>query len=98
MTTDTKPSKDTPKRSAPTDKMLAAAKRAAERHGVPLPQEAEDNFEACRQFLDTYINKPSDKQISFAQKLAEENGVEVPAELMTDAKGLSAWIDQHISK
>lgn len=84
-----------PTRTGPTDKMLAAAKRAADRHGVKLPKNAETEFEACRAFLDEYINLPSPKQIAYAQKISEDKGTKLPDELLKDARGISEWIDQN---
>lgn len=38
----------------PTERMLAAARAAAERRGIDLPKEVEHNFSACRAFLDAH--------------------------------------------
>lgn len=82
-------------RKTPTDKMLSAAHRAAARHKLELPAEVATSFEACRAFLDKWINRPSEKQLSFAREVSASAGIGLPGELLNDAKGLSAWIDQH---
>ncbi|MGQ9370374.1 DNA topoisomerase [Azospirillum sp. ST 5-10] len=43
-----------PRRRAPTEKMLAFARTLAERKQVPLPDEAAQDFESCRRFLDAH--------------------------------------------
>lgn len=80
-------------KSAPTEKMVAAAKAAAERHGVKLPKDFDKDFEVCKGFLDAYINKPSPKAIKFAESIAKEKGLTVPDEARASGKELSAWID-----
>jgi DNA topoisomerase-3 len=83
------------RRSGPTEKMLAAATRAADRHGVKLPEAALTDFEVCRKFLDEYLNKPTEKAIAFAHKLAKDGGTKVPPEVLGNSRELSAWIDAH---
>lgn len=80
-------------RTAPTEKMVAAAKNAAERHGVKLPKDFDKSYDVCKAFLDEYINKPSPKAIKFAEGIAKEKGLTVPAEALASGKELSAWID-----
>lgn len=80
-------------KSAPTDKMIAAAKSAAQRHGVELPKNAETDFDACKAFLDEYLSKPSAKALSYAESIAKEHGLTLPDEVRSNAKELSAWID-----
>ena len=41
----------------PTEKMLAAARAVAKRHGVDVPADAEKSFDACREFLNDYPRK-----------------------------------------
>lgn len=81
------------KKGVPTEKMIEAAKKAAERHGVKLPKDCNKDFDVCKQFLDTYLSKPSPKAISFAEKIAKDKGIELPAEVLASGKDLSAWID-----
>lgn len=83
------------KSGAPTEKMIASAKSAAERQGVKLPKDYATNFDACKTFLDTYLAKPSPKALAFAEKIAKEKGVTVPDAAKVTGKDLSAWIDQN---
>lgn len=78
---------------APTEKMIAAAKAAAERHAVKLPTGCATDFEVCKGFLDQYLTKPSPKALSFANKIATEKGLTIPEEALANAKELSGWID-----
>lgn len=77
----------------PTEKMQTAAKNAATRHGVELPDNALTDFDVCKAFLDEYLNKPTAKQISFASKIASDKNLTVPAELFSNSRELSVWID-----
>ncbi|KVP40082.1 hypothetical protein [Burkholderia ubonensis] len=81
------------RKSAPTEKMIAAAKAAAERHDVKLPKDFDTDFEVCKKFLDEYLTKPSPKALSFAEKIAKDKGLTIPDEARVNAKELSAWID-----
>lgn len=81
------------KKSAPTEKMIESAKKAAERHDVKLPKGFDKDFDVCKVFLDAYLAKPSPKALAFAQKIAKDKGIEVPADAMVSGKDLSAWID-----
>jgi|GEM_PF-1916050 len=42
------------RRSAPTERMIAAAEAAARRHGKRLPQRVREDFGACRDFLERH--------------------------------------------
>ena len=81
------------KKGAPTEKMVDAGKKAAERHGVPLPKGFATDYDICKVFLDAYLNKPSPKALSFAQKIASTKGLTIPAETLISGKDLSVWID-----
>jgi len=81
------------RKGTPTEKMVAAAKTAAERHGVKLPADFDKDFDVCKKFLDEYLAKPTPKALSFAEKIAKEKGLTLPDEARTNAKALSAWID-----
>jgi DNA topoisomerase-3 len=85
------------RKSAPTEKMVAAAKTAAERHGVPLPENYEADFEVCKAFLDTYLAKPTAKALGFAEKIAKDKGLTIPDEARINSRDLSAWIDANKS-
>lgn len=77
----------------PTEKMVAAAKTAAERHGAKLPKSFDKDFEVCKAFLDEYLTKPTPKALSFAEKIAKDKGLILPDAARINAKELSAWID-----
>jgi len=81
------------RKGSPTPKMVEAAKGAASRHGVTLPENYEDDFEVCKAFLDLYLAKPSPKALSFAERIAKDKGIELPDSARSNAKELSAWID-----
>ncbi len=81
------------RKSAPTEKMVAAAKTAAERHGVKLPENYDSDFETCKAFLDTYLAKPTEKALGYAEKIAKEKGLALPDEARLNSRDLSAWID-----
>ncbi|WP_126223606.1 hypothetical protein [Burkholderia ambifaria] len=81
------------RKGSPTPKMVEAAKGAAARHGVSLPENYETDFEVCKTFLDLYLAKPSPKALSFAERIAKDKGLELPDSVRSNAKELSAWID-----
>lgn len=81
------------RKSTPTEKMVAAAKAAADRHGVKLPKEFDKDFQVCKAFLDEYLTKPSPKALSFAEKIAKDKGLSIPDAARVNAKELSTWID-----
>ena len=77
----------------PTEKMVAAAKTAAERHSVKTPKGFDKDFDVCKAFLDEYLTKPTPKALSFAEKISKDKGLTIPDAARTSAKDLSAWID-----
>lgn len=81
------------RKGTPTEKMVAAAKTAAERHGVKVPDEFDTDFDICKKFLDEYLTKPTPKAVAFADKIAKEKGLTVPDAARANARDLSAWID-----
>lgn len=81
------------RKSAPTEKMIAAAKNAAERNSVQLPEGYDKNFDVCKAFLDKYIALPTPKALAFAEKIAKDKGLEIPPEARAAGKELSKWID-----
>jgi DNA topoisomerase-3 len=83
------------RKSAPTEKMVAAAKTAAARHEVELPENFETDFEVCKAFLDEYLAKPTKKALGFAEKIAKDKGLTIPDEARLNSRDLSAWIDQN---
>lgn len=85
-----------PRANKPTTKMLDYAKRIATKLGQDLPEEVENNFDACRAYIDenqAVAKAPSERQLSYAKSIAERKGAEIPAEALADGKLLSAWID-----
>jgi DNA topoisomerase-3 len=83
------------RKGTPTEKMVAAAKTAAERHGVALPEDFDKDFDSCKKFLDEYLTKPTPKALSFAEKIAKDKGLTIPDNARVNAKDLSAWIDEN---
>ena len=81
------------RKGTPTEKMVAAAKTAADRHGVALPEDFDKDFDVCKKFLDEYLTKPTPKALTFAEKIAKEKGLTIPDAARTNARDLSAWID-----
>ena len=93
MATSAEPTQDQKRSNKPTDKMVSAAKNAAERQGVELPENYATDFDACKAFLDRYLNAPSPKALSFAEGIAKKKGIELPDSARTNGKELSVWID-----
>ena len=83
------------RKGTPTPKMLTAATNAAARHGVPLPENAETDFEVCKAFLDEYLSKPTEKALKYAHGIAKDKGLTVPDAALSDARELSTWIDSN---
>jgi len=94
--------KEQPKgmRPNPTAKMLRWARMVAERLGLTLTSEQEENFEACKAFLDEHQDDtpPSEAQINYAKRIAEQSGIELPADTLTDYRKTSAWLAEHASR
>lgn len=86
------------RRNKPTEKMIAAARGAAERHGVKLPDGVEAEFDVCKAFLDLYLSKPSPKALAFAERIAKQHCLALPEAARGNAKDLSAWIDTYSQK
>lgn len=83
-------------RGTPTDKMLAYAEKIADELGIEMPQDAAENFDACRAFIDANADSvpPTDKQVGLAQRIASSNGARIPADVLASKRKLSAWIDE----
>lgn len=92
------------KASKPTERMVAAARRIAERDGIRLPGGVTTDSTKCRAFLDQHIGSreeaersgprtPSEKQIAFAKRLSEHSNRAIPEDALADARALSQWID-----
>lgn len=87
-------------RPNPTDKMLHWARTVAERLGMKLTDEQEENFEACKGFLDEHEGHipPSAKQIEYAKRLAEQGGIDLPEDTLTDYRKTSDWLAEHANR
>ena len=88
------------RRSGPTDKMLEFAKSISKRVGAPLPENAKDDFDACRAFIEEHKEAaqaapaaPTKKQLDFAKSIAERKSLTIPPSTLKNMKELSAWID-----
>jgi hypothetical protein len=83
-------------RKTPTPKMLEFAHKTAARCGVSLPEEAETDFEACKRFLDEWVEKlpPSKKMIKYAQRIAAAEKIEIPKAILASQRKLGQWIDE----
>ncbi|MFX4300214.1 DNA topoisomerase [Pseudosulfitobacter pseudonitzschiae] len=97
--------------SKPTPKMIAAAKKIAERKGIKLPAGTISNSGKCRTFLEEHLGNrpknadgtdapfpPSEKQMEMARSLADRMGSKIPEESLKSSKDLSGWIDQAMKK
>lgn len=97
-----KDGKEQPKgmRPNPTDKMLRWARTVAERLGLTLTSEQEENFEACKAFLDEHQDDtpPSAAQISYAERISVQSDIDLPAEARADYRKMSAWLEQYAGR
>lgn len=86
-----------PLRQTPTDRMLMRARKIAAALDLTLPEEAEQNFDACSAFIDEWIEKEpaTEAQIGFAERLARAEGVEIPDEVRQSKKKMTEWISAH---
>ena len=98
-------------KSKPTPKMIAAARKIAERKKIKLPTGVTTDSMKCRAFLDEHLGErsrgadgnladmpPSAKQKSLAQDLADRTGMEIPAAALASSRELSKWIDAAMAK
>lgn len=86
------------RRQAPTPKMLEFARSIAQRASKRLTKEIEEDFDKCREFIDSNkdaASRPSDKQLKFAELIAERKGTAIPEDVKANGKKLSAWIDEN---
>jgi len=83
-------------RSTPTPKMLSLARTIAGRLGVELTEAQENEFDACRDFLDQHSDStpPSQKQIAYAERLSRETGEPLPADARTNWRVMREWLDK----
>ena len=93
-------------KSKPTPKMVAFAKKIAERKKIKLPPGVITNSEKCKAFLDEHIGErpknadgspapfpPSEAQRALAEDLSEQTGLEIPEDALASSKVMSGWID-----
>lgn len=80
-------------RGQPTLRMIEAATRAAQRHGIELPERCLRDFEACKAFLDAWLSRPTQKAVEYAMKISMETGVALPSTVLANARDLSLWIE-----
>jgi hypothetical protein len=98
-------------KSKPTPKMVAAAKKIAERKKIKLPPGTISDSGKCRAFLEEHLGQrpknpdgsdapypPSEKQLEMAGGLSERIGEDIPEAALVSSKALSAWIDEAIKK
>lgn len=87
---------DTARRNTPTEKMLQYAHKVAAALGEDLPEEAEADFDACRDWLDQNAERvpPTPKQIDYARQLAEAAGEDIPDDVLASKTKLSRWLDE----
>lgn len=85
------------RRQTPTEGMLRYANTLAKELNLALPPEVEQDFDACRAFLDEHADQvpPSEKQVAYAERLADASGESIPDDVLSSKKKLSAWIDEH---
>lgn len=84
-------------RSTPTERMLNLARSIANDLQIGLPEEVEQSFDACRDFIDENLEKvpPTEKQLAYANRIAETQGAAIPDDVITSKNKLSKWLDQH---
>lgn len=97
-TMDTAPEAVREATNAPTENMIAAARKIAASRDLKLPEGIEHSFDTCRAFLDEVMQQtppPTDKMKALAMRLADENGVTLNGEL-TSFRECKAFIDKHL--
>ena len=98
-------------KSKPTPKMVAFAKKIAERKKIKLPPGVITNSAKCKAFLDEHLGErpknadgspapfpPSEAQRALAERLSEQTGLEIPEDALASSKVLSGWIDAAMKK
>lgn len=98
-------------KAKPTPKMVAAAKKIAERKKIKLPAGVTTDSMKCRAFLEEHLGNrpknpdgsdapfpPSEKQLDMARSLAERSGMQIPEAALASSKELSSWIDEAMKK
>nr|WP_281417031.1 DNA topoisomerase [Kistimonas asteriae] len=84
---------------APTPKMAAYARSISRQVGIPLPDNALTDRQACSTFIDTYQAQasqnrmPTPKMLGLARKLAQERQLGLPDEIVSSFDACRAFID-----
>lgn len=84
----------------PSEKQVQYAQRLAQQLAKPLPQEALQEMNACRDFIDECLSQapPTERQVQYAQTIARDAGIALPDYATRNAKACSEYIDanQHL--
>ena len=87
-----------------TEKQLKFARLIAQRSGVVLPWDVQQDRHSLSRWIDSHQHKnqqpvtpfdayPSSKQVAFAERIARYKRSEVPYECFKDKRLMSRWID-----
>ena len=86
----------------PTPKMLAYARSISRQAGVPLPDNALTDRQACSTFIDAHQAQasqnraPTPKMLGLARKLAQERQLNVPDDIASNFEACRAFIDSQL--
>ncbi len=86
----------------PTPKMMAYARSISRQVGVPLPDNALTDRQACSTFIDTYQAQasqnraPTPKMLGLARKLAQERQLNLSDEIVSSFEACRAFIDSQL--
>ena len=84
--------------SPPSPKQLEFAKQLAQKIGLELPSNIEEDYKICNEFIEKAKAQvpPSPKQIELAKKLANDKKVDLPKNFEKSLEICSKFIDKHI--
>lgn len=84
--------------SPPSPKQLEFAKQLAQKTGLELPSNIEEDYKICNEFIEKAKAQvpPSPKQIELAKKLANDKKVDLPKNYEKSLEICSKFIDKHI--
>lgn len=84
--------------SPPSPKQLEFAKQLAQKTGLELPSNIEEDYKICNEFIEKAKAQvpPSPKQIELAKKLANDKKVDLPKNFEKSLEICSKFIDKHI--
>lgn len=82
----------------PSPKQLEFAKQLAQKTGLELPSNIEEDYKICNEFIEKAKAQvpPSPKQIELAKKLANDKKVDLPKNYEKSLEICSKFIDKHI--